>query len=78
MSKYTVVDYQEHYLDEIQFKIHPFGLPSGLGDWIIPTPEAIDEMVPPFEPHPDLESTVVIPQPRWLLQHPSPLHGSRA
>ena len=36
------------------------GLSPGLGDWIIPTPEAIDEMVPPIQPQPDLESTVVV------------------
>ena len=70
--KYTVVDYQQHYLDEIQFKINPFGLPSGLGDRIIKVPEAIDETDSPTQPQPDLESTVVVPDPRWLLQHPSP------
>ena len=76
--KYTVVDYQEHYLDEIQFKIKPFGLPSGLGDRIIKAPEAIDEMVPTIQPQPVLESTVVVPHPGWFLQHPSPLYGIRA
>ena len=39
------------------------GLPPGLGDWIIPTPKALDAMVPPIEPQPDLESTVVVPNP---------------
>ena len=48
------------------------GLPPGLGNWIIKASEAIDEMIPPIEPQPDLESTVVVPHPRWILQHPSP------
>ena len=30
------------------------GLPPGLGDWIVKTTKAIDEMVPPVEPQPDL------------------------
>ena len=76
--KYTVVGFQEHYIDEIQFKINPFGLPSGLGDRIIKAPEAIDEMVPTIQPQPVLESTVVVPHPGWFLQHPSPLYGIRA
>ena len=76
--KYTVVDYQEHYLDEIQFKIKPFGLPSGMGNRIINAPEAIDEKDSPTQPQPHLESNVGVPNPRWLLQHPSPLHGIRA
>ena len=54
------------------------GLSPGLGDWIVETTKAIGEMVPPVEPQPDLESTIVVPHPRWLLQHPSPLHGIRA
>ena len=54
------------------------GLSPGLGDWIIPTPEAVDEKIPPIQPQPDLESTVVVPHPGWFLQHPSPLHGIRA
>ena len=57
---------------------HTNGLPPGLGNWIIPTPEAVNEMVPTIEPQPDLESTVVVPHPGWFLQHPSPLHGIRA
>ena len=54
------------------------GLPPGLGDWIIKATKAIDEMVPPVQPQPDLESTVVVPHPGWFLQHPSPLRGIRA
>ena len=54
------------------------GLPLGLNDWIIKTTKAIDEMVTPIQPQPDLESTVVVSHPRWLLKHPSPLHGIRA
>jgi len=29
-------------------------LASDLGDWIVPTAQAIDEMIAPIEPHPDL------------------------
>ena len=46
------------------------GLPPDLGDWIIPMSLAIDEMAPPIDPQPDLESTVGVPHPGWLLQHP--------
>ena len=46
--------------------------------WIVKTTQAIDEMVPPIQPQPDLENTVVVPHPGWFLQHPSPLHESRA
>ncbi|MDB4346318.1 hypothetical protein OAA48_00545, partial [bacterium] len=53
-------------------------LPPGLGDWIIKATKAIDEIVSTIEPQPDLESTIVISQPWWFLQHPSPLHGIRA
>ena len=54
------------------------GLSPGLVDWIIKASEAIDEMVPPIQPQLHLGSTALIPDPRWLLQHPSPLHGIRA
>ena len=54
------------------------GLSPGLGDWIVKATKAVDKKVPPIQPQPDLESTVVVPYPRWLLQHPSPLHGIRA
>ena len=54
------------------------GLPPGLGDWIVETTNPIDEMVSTAQPQPDLESTVVVPHPGWLLQHPAPLHGIRA
>ena len=49
-----------------------------LSNWIFEATNPIDEMVPPVEPQPDLESSVVVPHPVWLLQHPSPLHGIRA
>ena len=62
----------------IQLDLSADGLCPGLGDWIVETTKAIDVMVPPLEPQPDLESTVVISQPRWLLQHPSPLREIRA
>ena len=65
-------------LSQIPTDLSTDDLCPGLGDWIIPTPYAIDEMVPPIQPQPDLENTVVVPHPRWLLQHPSPLHGIRA
>ena len=48
------------------------------GDWVVKTTNPIDEMVSTTQPQSDLESTVVIPDPGWLLQHPSPLHGSWA
>ena len=54
------------------------GLPTGLGDRIVETIDPIDELVSSIQPQPDLESTVVVPHPGWLLQHPSPLHGIRA
>ena len=54
------------------------GLSPGLGDWIVKATRAVDEMVLPIQRQPDLESSVVVPHPRWLLQHPSPLHGSWA
>ena len=54
------------------------GLPPGLGDWVVKTTDPIDEMVSPSQPQPDLESNVVVPDPGWLLQHPSPLLGIRA
>ena len=54
------------------------GLPPGLGDWIVETTDPIDEMVSTTQPRSDLESTVVISHPGWLLQHSSPLHRIRA
>ena len=54
------------------------GLPPGLGNWIVKTTDPIDEMVTPIQPQPDLESTVVVPDPGWLHQHLSPLYGIRA
>ena len=47
------------------------------GDRIIKATRAMDEKVPTIQPQPDLESTVVVLQPRWFLQHHSPLHGIR-
>ena len=51
------------------------GLSPGLGDWIVETTNPIDEMVSTAQPQPDLESTVVVPDPGWFLQHPSPCLG---
>ena len=54
------------------------GLSPGLDDSIAERTKAIDEMVSTTQPQSDLESTVVVSHPGWLLQHPSPLHGSWA
>tara|TARA_B100000925_G_C21568183_1_gene286626 strand:+ start:77 stop:280 length:204 start_codon:yes stop_codon:yes gene_type:complete len=54
------------------------GLLPGLGNWIVEMTDPIDEMVSTAQPQPDLESTVVVPDPGWFLQHPSPLLGIRA
>ena len=48
------------------------GLSPGLGDWVVKTTDPIDEMVSSTQPQPDLESTVVVPDPGRLLQHPFP------
>ena len=40
------------------------GLPSGFGNWIVKASEAVDEMIAPIDPHPDLESTFVVSHPR--------------
>ena len=54
------------------------GLLPSFGDWIVGTTDPIDEMVSSTNPQPDLESTIVISHPGWLLKYPSPLHGIRA
>ena len=51
------------------------GLFPGLDNSIAETTKAIDEIVPPIKPQPDLESSIVVPHPGQLLKHPSPLHG---